>query len=81
MNHPLNPETPKSDATNIVLRVGKSYRSRGGEIVKIIDDARGKLAPAGRWPMLGDNDRVYREDGHWLHSVEGAFDLVEEIAQ
>lgn len=50
MNDSLNPETPNSDATNIVLQVGKSYRSRGGEIVKIIDDARGRFPLASRQP-------------------------------
>jgi hypothetical protein len=77
MNHLTTEITP----SNIRLQVGKSYRSRNGEIVKIIDDARGRLAPAGRWPFLGDNDRVYRENGHWLHSIDGDLDLIEEIAE
>ena len=58
------------------LEVGKTYRSRKGEEVKIVEND-GK----GGYPCRGDNGKWYTESGRYEFSTEGPEDLIEELPE
>ena len=61
--------------SNIKLEVGKTYRSREGEEVKIVRKDEG-----GCWDYCGSNNEWYTEDGIWCFSnKECPEDLIEEV--
>src|SRR5690554_5271864 len=61
----------------IKLEVGKTYRSREGEEVRII-----KKYGGGIFPYNGNNGRWYAESGRWDNlSTERPEDLIEEVPE
>ena len=58
------------------LQVGKTYRSRKGEVVKIVR----KIDSI--WPFVGDNEESYREQGRYYSaSWNSPYDLIEEVEE
>lgn len=58
------------------LEVGKTYRSRKGEKVKIV------RAIDSIWPFVGDNEESYREQGRYYSaSWASPYDLIEEVEE
>ena len=58
------------------LEVGKTYRCRNGNKVKII----GKINST--WPFVGDNEELYDEQGwYYLAKSDDPKDLIEEIGK
>ena len=70
-----NPSNPIS-----LLRLGKTYKNRNGEEVKIV-----RMTPVdGAVLFIGDNDSIYMSNGKYFSTHENTkslnnFDLVEEI--
>src|SRR5690554_5612076 len=61
--------------SKIKLEVGKTYRNRNGEEVKIV-----KNNGRGEYPYEGSDDEWYTENGRFdLHVAESSHDLIEEI--
>lgn len=59
----------------LALQVGKTYRSRRGELVRIVGLLEDSL-----WPFIGDNDRTYTANGVFFTGGLGAsYDLKEEV--
>ena len=59
--------------SEIKLQVGKTYRSRAGEEVKIIG------TKDSMWPFVGDNEESYDEQGrHCWVNWDSPYDLIEE---
>lgn len=57
------------------LEVGKTYRSRKGEEVRIVEKNRD-----GKYPYKGDNGHLYTESGRFLfYAEESPYDLIEEV--
>jgi hypothetical protein len=57
------------------LEVGKTYRSREGEEVKIV-----RTSDSESWPFVGDNGKTYSKSGsHWY--IELPDDLIEEVPE
>ena len=57
------------------LEVGKTYRNRKGEEVKIIENNN-----KGIYPCRGDNGEWYAENGRYFyHLEETPRDLIEEV--
>jgi hypothetical protein len=55
------------------LQVGKTYRSREGKVVRIVE----KIDST--WPFVGDNGESYDEQGrHCWVNWESPYDLIEE---
>jgi hypothetical protein len=60
--------------SQIKLKVGKTYRSREGNKVRIV----GRINST--WPFVGDNGALYDEQGwYYLAKSDDPCDLVEEI--
>ena len=60
--------------SEIKLQVGKTYRSRAGEEVKIVG------TNDSIWPFIGDNGEVYNEEGRYFSANwDYARDLIEEV--
>ena len=58
------------------LQVGKTYRSREGEEVKIVKNIDGR----GRYPYQGNDGLWYTESGRWYDfDEENPEDLIEEV--
>ena len=58
------------------LQVGKTYRSRAGEEVKIVG------TNDSIWPFAGDNGEVYNEEGRYYSANwDYARDLIEEVEE
>jgi hypothetical protein len=58
------------------LEVGKTYRSRNGEEVKIVR----KIDSI--WPFVGDNEESYREQGRYYSANwSSPYDLIEEVEE
>jgi len=55
------------------LQVGKTYRSREGEVVKIVKHDVGSP-----WPYCGSSGKGYAADGKWA-SMGSPCDLIEEV--
>ena len=69
-----NEKTKRDKMSNIKLQVGKTYRSREGEEVKIVRNG------GGEYPCQGDNGYWYTESGRWEgNGVESPDDLIEEV--
>jgi hypothetical protein len=63
--------------SKLKLEVGKSYRSRQGDVVKIV----GYVPRSARWPFLGDSGHSFTEGGAWFDGQLGVgLDLIEEVA-
>src|SRR5690554_1537731 len=60
--------------SKIKLEVGKTYRSRNGEEVRIVAKNNGA-----RYPYRGDDDEWYAESGRYEYVTEGPKDLIEEV--
>src|SRR5690554_3028740 len=61
----------------IKLEVGKNYRNRNGEEVKIV-----KNNGRGEYPYEGSDDEWYTENGRFdLHVAESSYDLIEEVPE
>ena len=61
--------------SKIKLEVGKTYRNREGEKVKIVRKDDGVA-----YPYTGDDDEWYAENGQWSYdSEEDPYDLIEEV--
>jgi hypothetical protein len=59
---------------NLKLEVGKTYRSREGEEVKIVR----KINSA--WAFVGDNGKSYNERGwYYTAKLDDPLDLIEEV--
>ena len=57
----------------IKLEVGKTYRNRKGEEVKIIE------TNDSIWPFVGDNEESYNEQGRFYSvNCDSSYDLIEE---
>ena len=55
------------------LEVGKTYRSRNGKVVKIVE----KIDSV--WPFVGDNEESYDEQGrHFWVNWDSPYDLIKE---
>lgn len=57
------------------LEVGKSYESRSGEIVRIVE----LKANSNTYPYIGDNDISYMENGRYYKGNQDSRDLIEEV--
>ena len=58
------------------LEVGKTYRSRAGEEVKIVG------TNDSIWPFAGDNGEVYNEEGRYYSANwDSPYDLIEEVEE
>jgi hypothetical protein len=55
------------------LEVGKTYRSREGKVVRIVE----KIDST--WPFVGDNEESYNEQGryYWVN-WDSPYDLIDE---
>lgn len=61
----------------IKLEVGKTYRSREGEEVKIVRKNNKNI-----FPYQGSNGKLYYEDGKWSYATEEhPKDLIEEVPE
>jgi hypothetical protein len=55
------------------LEVGKTYRSREGKVVRIVE----KIDST--WPFVGDNEESYNEQGRYYSANwSSPYDLIEE---
>ena len=64
-----------SNMKTLKLEVGKTYRSRAGEEVKIVGTRDAKT-----WAFVGDNGEVYDEEGRYYSANwDYARDLIEEV--
>jgi hypothetical protein len=62
--------------SQIKLEVGKTYRSRKGEKVKIVRNGDGE------YPCQGDNGYWYTESGRWYDfDEEDPDNLIEEVEE
>ena len=59
------------------LQVGKTYRSRAGEEVKIVEKDGGM----GAYPCKGSNGERYTENGGFTYTTETPDDLIEEVSE
>ena len=60
----------------IKLEVGKTYRNRKGEVVKIIE------TNDSIWPFVGDNEESYNEQGRYYSANwSSPYDLIEEVEE
>jgi hypothetical protein len=58
------------------LEVGKTYRSRAGEEVKIVG------TNDSIWPFIGDNEESYNEQGRYYSANwSSPYDLIEEVKE
>lgn len=64
--------------SELKLEVGKSYRNRRGDVVKIVNYNPFKR----QWNYIGHNDSSYNEDGSWFAPGEAeTADLIEEVVE
>ena len=62
--------------SEIKLQVGKTYRSRKGEEVKIVG------TNDSIWPFVGDNEESYNEQGRYYSANwSSPYDLIEEVEE
>ena len=58
------------------LEVGKTYRSREGKVVKIVE------TNDSIWPFVGDNEESYNEQGRYYSANwSSPYDLIEEVEE
>ena len=58
------------------IEVGKYYRNRAGEVIRITDKVYWCPSPL---PFVGDDNRAYSKDGRFSLFNESKFDLVYEV--
>ena len=64
--------------SKIKLEVGKTYRNRMGEEVRIVKKDDGK----GKYPYIGDDNEWYAENGRYFYYLElknNPYDLIGEV--
>ena len=64
--------------SKIKLEVGKTYRNRMGEEVRIVKKDNGK----DKYPYIGDDNEWYAENGRYFYYLElknNPYDLIGEV--
>jgi len=76
-NHPPERGKPQNEMKTLKLEVGKTYKSREGEEVKIVGKDR-----TGKFPYTGSDGGWYTERGRFLLYGEiSSRDLIEEVEE